>query len=246
MTDTTSAPASRAALRLLSATAALGLCLVGAHAQQQGQAPAASGLAPQPQTAQPSQPGRVGPSGGAPGSAAPQPEGMPFRFVVEPPLGQWRASKLVGIKVIGANGENLGDIREAMVDPQGRVQTVVIGVGGVLGVGEKLVGVPYTALEFSVRNVAATRNVASNEETNRTGSSIDTTSTTATRDAFVTRGGEPDHAVLRVSEQAMERAPTFAYAGRSATTSAPQAQPTNPGVTGPKPATPPLNPQPQP
>ena len=73
-----------------------------------------------------------------------------LQFQREQPLGAWRVSKFVGVDVLGANGEKLGDIREVLVGEDGKVTTVVIGVGGVIGIGERLVGVPYAAMEWAV------------------------------------------------------------------------------------------------
>ena len=45
--------------------------------------------------------------------------------------------------------ETVGDVRDLIFDRTGRISTVVIGVGGFLGVGEKHVGVPFSALTYS-------------------------------------------------------------------------------------------------
>src|SRR5215211_7723359 len=50
---------------------------------------------------------------------------------------QWRSSKLVGLTVYGPNNERIGEINEVLVDRNGKVDAVVIGVGGFLGIGEK-------------------------------------------------------------------------------------------------------------
>ncbi len=45
-------------------------------------------------------------------------------------------------------GEILGDIEDIIIDEQGQVVAVIIGVGGFLGIGEKGIGVRYTDLQF--------------------------------------------------------------------------------------------------
>ena len=65
--------------------------------------------------------------------------------------GDWLASTLIGRTVTNAQGETLGDINDLIVDEQGTVVAVVIGVGGFLGMGEKDVGVRYSALQFQPR-----------------------------------------------------------------------------------------------
>ncbi|GGF64930.1 hypothetical protein GCM10007301_25890 [Azorhizobium oxalatiphilum] len=62
---------------------------------------------------------------------------------------QWLASKLIGTKVRGGQDESLGEINDVVMDANGSVSAVVIGVGGFLGVGEKSVAVPFSAIEMS-------------------------------------------------------------------------------------------------
>jgi sporulation protein YlmC with PRC-barrel domain len=61
-------------------------------------------------------------------------------------------SKLKGMDVRNAAGENLGDINDVVVDKSGKPTVAIIGVGGFLGIGEKNVGVPFQALEFTMSN----------------------------------------------------------------------------------------------
>ena len=49
--------------------------------------------------------------------------------------GKWRASKLMGLDVYNEANEKLGDINELILDKDGKVHAVVIGVGGFLGHG---------------------------------------------------------------------------------------------------------------
>lgn len=49
---------------------------------------------------------------------------------------QWRASKLVGLRIYGPNNTNVGKIIDVLMDHDGKAQAVVIGVGGFLGIGE--------------------------------------------------------------------------------------------------------------
>jgi sporulation protein YlmC with PRC-barrel domain len=61
-----------------------------------------------------------------------------------------RASKLVGARVRNAAGENLGEIEELVIASKGRDDMlVVVSVGGVLDVGDKLVALPYDDLRVS-------------------------------------------------------------------------------------------------
>jgi sporulation protein YlmC with PRC-barrel domain len=62
---------------------------------------------------------------------------------------QWRASDLEGLSVYSSNnGDKIGDISDLIFDNSGKVQAVVIGVGGYLGVGEHGVAVPFDQIRF--------------------------------------------------------------------------------------------------
>ncbi len=62
----------------------------------------------------------------------------------------YRLSELTGAKVTSAAGENLGDINDFVVDQRGHIQGfAVIGMGGFLGIGEKLTPVPWNMLAGS-------------------------------------------------------------------------------------------------
>jgi sporulation protein YlmC with PRC-barrel domain len=60
-----------------------------------------------------------------------------------------RASELIGATVRGRNEQDLGEIEELVVSRDDDIVTAVLAVGGVLGVGEKLIGVPYEDLRIS-------------------------------------------------------------------------------------------------
>jgi len=63
------------------------------------------------------------------------------------------ASTLDGDKVVNAAGEDLGDIKDIMIDvPSGRVAYAVLSFGGILGVGSNLFAVPWHALQLDPEN----------------------------------------------------------------------------------------------
>ena len=70
------------------------------------------------------------------------------QFLTQQEPDQWRGSKLVGLNVYGSDNEKIGDINEILVDRQGNLDAVVIGVGGFLGIGEKNVAIPFKSIEF--------------------------------------------------------------------------------------------------
>ncbi|WP_374089638.1 PRC-barrel domain-containing protein [Methylomicrobium lacus] len=61
-----------------------------------------------------------------------------------------RASKIIGAKVKNLNGENLGDIKDLVIDPErGQVVYGVVSFGGVLGMGNKLFAIPWDGLSWN-------------------------------------------------------------------------------------------------
>jgi sporulation protein YlmC with PRC-barrel domain len=60
-------------------------------------------------------------------------------------LGQ-RASKIVGATVVNSNDESIGKIDDLVVNPDDKVTYAIVSVGGFLGVGSKLVAVPFDSL----------------------------------------------------------------------------------------------------
>jgi sporulation protein YlmC with PRC-barrel domain len=62
--------------------------------------------------------------------------------------GEWRTSKLVGATVFDSNGDSLGTINDLLTDDSGKISQAVISTGGVLGMGGKLVEVPFDQLKL--------------------------------------------------------------------------------------------------
>jgi sporulation protein YlmC with PRC-barrel domain len=62
----------------------------------------------------------------------------------------WRATDLKGANVETTDGKKLGDIKELVIDTNGRVSYVALSVGGFLGIGDRLVAVPWDSLRFSL------------------------------------------------------------------------------------------------
>lgn len=59
----------------------------------------------------------------------------------------YRTSKVVGSTVLNEANEKVGTIDDLIVTPSDKVPFAVLSVGGFLGVGNKYVVVPYSALE---------------------------------------------------------------------------------------------------
>ena len=59
---------------------------------------------------------------------------------------------LLGAKVYNSDGKIIGDIEDLILNEFNQVEGVIMGIGGFLGLGEKRVGVRYSALEFSAKD----------------------------------------------------------------------------------------------
>ena len=59
-----------------------------------------------------------------------------------------RGSKLMGVDVYGSDNQKIGDIDEVLVDKQGKIQAVVVGVGGFLGIGQKDIAIRYEQVQW--------------------------------------------------------------------------------------------------
>ena len=63
------------------------------------------------------------------------------------------ANTLIGDDVYNHQEEDLGDIKEIMLDmSNGRIAYAVLAFGGVFGIGEKLFAVPWSALKLDPAN----------------------------------------------------------------------------------------------
>jgi sporulation protein YlmC with PRC-barrel domain len=121
----------------------------------------------------------------------------------------WRASKLVGLDVYNDQNEKLGDISEVLIDKSGKVDGVVIGVGGFLGMGQRDIKVEMSKLKFVDESVRASDN--NNRGTTGAGGA-----TTTNRDNSTARTNDrkwyPDHAVLSgATKDSLKNMPEFKF-----------------------------------
>jgi len=112
--------------------------------------------------------------------------------------GEWQASKLIHMNVYNGQNDKIGDIKELMLDKNGKVTAVAIGVGGFLGMGERDVAVRFDQLKWS------------NEPVKSTSSSA--TATTGSAQSQPNRDRNyPDHAVLNATKDQLKAMPQFDY-----------------------------------
>jgi sporulation protein YlmC with PRC-barrel domain len=195
--------------------ALLGTTLIAAPALAQTSPPAGSATAP--------------PAGS---TAAPAQMNAGNWMTQEQP-GQWRASKLEGLDIYNQNNEKIGDISELLVDSSGKIQAVVVGVGGFLGIGERDVAIPFEQIKLvnepravatatttdgtaaTTPNAPATPRATATAPGAASPTAPTTTGTVATdRTADTTARSAPDHAMLttNMTKDQLKAAPEFKYA----------------------------------
>jgi len=105
---------------------------------------------------------------------------------------KWVFSKFKGTNVLGPDDQKVGDVTDLLFDKNGKVEGLIVGVGGFLGIGEKNVAIGLSA--FQVMPYSS-------------GSTTGTTSTNMASD------NDPTHVKLKVSwnKDQLKNAPDFQY-----------------------------------
>ncbi|TDR93856.1 PRC-barrel domain-containing protein [Enterovirga rhinocerotis] len=175
------------------------------------------------QTSDATAPATTAPTTTAP-TTPPAPMAASGSFVTSQGVGEFRASKFVGVDIYGSENEKIGDVSEVILDDKGMAKAVVVGVGGFLGIGQKSVAMPWSAVTWS--NDAPPTKSAARTEPTATGSTATRAPTAAgtTPPATATRSpaeqaaynGYPAHGKVALTKAQLESAPTFEYFGEKA------------------------------
>ena len=107
--------------------------------------------------------------------------------------GEWRSSKLIGVDVYNDANEKIGAIEELIVDKSSKVENVILGVGGFLGMRKHLVTVKFENLKWVTTSGSAT----------------------APNSGGTTYTMYPDHAVLNATKDQLKSMPEFSAAAES-------------------------------
>lgn len=131
---------------------------------------------------------------------------------------EWRASKVIGLYVYNDADERLGAINDLLTDANGKVEKVVIGVGGFLGLGESNVAVNFDQLKFANEPMrtssssTTTSPPASNSEGMTRPGTVGSASTTTTTTTTGSKPSiNPDHAKLSMTKDQLKAMPQFKY-----------------------------------
>ena len=119
----------------------------------------------------------------------------------------WRSSKLIGLNVYNDQNEKLGDISEILLDKSGKVDGVVIGVGGFLGMGQHDIMVEMSKLKFIDEPARTSSTTTTTTGSATTGTVNRPTTTNTTKIKWY-----PDHAVLSgATKDSLKNLPEFKY-----------------------------------
>ena len=98
-----------------------------------GAAPQDTAAAPQPAAGEETAVGRATPGDG---------------LITAQPDSHVRAGEIIGMSVVSAEGDEVGEVNDLIFDDQNKLTGMVVGVGGFLGIGEKWIGIDWTKAEL--------------------------------------------------------------------------------------------------
>jgi sporulation protein YlmC with PRC-barrel domain len=169
-------------------------------------------------------------------TAPTQPAGA-GQVMTQMPPDLMRASRLMGVDVYGADNQKIGDIDEILMDRQGRIHGLVVGVGGFLGIGQKDVAIPLDQVQWmSNQEVQASSGAGQTGSATNTAGGVTTpappmvttnqpaatgstaaggtggmTGNTAPAGAGTSEPDTPARAVVKMTKADLQNAPEFRY-----------------------------------
>ena len=79
--------------------------------------------------------------------------------------GLYESKQIIGTRVKGADGKDLGEIDQLMIDPKdGKISYAVVGLGGFAGIGERHVVVPWSDIKLSADTKNPNRKVVTMDQ----------------------------------------------------------------------------------
>jgi len=88
------------------------------------------------------------------------------KFVAAQKADQWAFSKFKGTDVLGPDNAHIGDVEDVLFNKSGKVEAVIVGVGGFLGIGEKNVALDMSAFQIVPSNTGSSTNAAPSNDPN--------------------------------------------------------------------------------
>jgi sporulation protein YlmC with PRC-barrel domain len=127
---------------------------------------------------------------------------------------KWRASKLVGVDVYNQNNEKIGDVDDIVLSKGGKIDAVVLAVGGFLGMGERYVAVPFEKLKWVGEPVRTSSGATAERPTvavNNAGAATGEVNRFNHPERAANQNWAPDHALFNASKDQLKAMPQFNY-----------------------------------
>lgn len=127
----------------------------------------------------------------------------PATTITEPSskvTGQWRSSKMIGVKIYNDHNQRLGEVSDIILDPAGKVTGYVVAVGGFLGVGRHDILVDPSKITFTNESVRAASTKGGSPMTTK-----EVSSTSHTERWY------PNHGLLPATRDQLKAMPEFKY-----------------------------------
>lgn len=103
-----------------------------------------------------------------PPASAPAVQTQSPKFIQTQGTDKYVFSKFKGSDVLGADNQKVGSVSDILFDKSGKIDGLIVGVGGFLGLGEKNVAIDMSAFEIvpasSTSNGAGSANTATAED----------------------------------------------------------------------------------
>ncbi|MBM1170055.1 PRC-barrel domain-containing protein [Microvirga arabica] len=116
-----------------------------------------------------------------------------------------RASDLLGERIYNPNGEDVGEVEDVLINRNGRIEALVIEVGGFLGIGERRIAVSPRAVRLDPHEMTATSGTVPS-----VGLSPETQGAARARnDHRVSKAIVPERMVLTLSVDQLRSAPAY-------------------------------------
>ncbi len=125
------------------------------------------------------------------------------------------ANDYIGKTVYDQNGNNIGEVNDIVISEDGKINAVILGVGGFLGIGEKDVAVSMNSIK--VMNDNANAGTVDNTTNGTTGTAADTTGSTTAADDTNADGManlSNRRLVVETTKEALNAAPAYDRANR--------------------------------
>lgn len=170
---------------------------------QGGQSAQQGGAATQtePMQSQPMQAETVEPTGTTQMQTAGTGPEIQGGFIVRQGANELLGSELMDAEVVTSADESLGSVEDLLIDSEGRILGVIVGIGGFLGIGQRQVAIPTESLQVMFEGEVAASGDAAGQ----------TQPMPASGGALATTGGvDIERIVVDFTREQLEAAPEFA------------------------------------